>query len=409
MIVGTVGSFLQAWVYGDTDPFIESLSAKSIAPRIPLLVSRIEAVGTHPDYRSRGLVEKQFDVHHTWADVLKADITYVTGLRGYYRRFGYELAPALFGGRSGYPANIPKLKPIKNAAGEQEPAPEPYTIRPATVDDAPFITELDRINAIRRRHLTADADEAWWRNMIAGRRMSGSFNKRDIYIIEISDSTANDSRVGFFQLQFTEDMVVRYEITSTHKGHSWSTKKAESSNKPIPEHLPDTWAFTFLLPPAHPVFTALRVDLLMPRIRPEYRMYTRFVDLPRYLSRISPVLTYRLQASPVWRTHTMTLGLCINHGNVGARGGSILNIDSGVVSVEKAPLGVSLEEVGWKDYFGAGGGTLMGMMLMGLESATELGERYPADVEPAGVSRGVLDCLFPGKNGVNTGEVYALD
>ncbi|KAI8839960.1 hypothetical protein BC829DRAFT_403559, partial [Chytridium lagenaria] len=340
MIVGTVGSFLQAWVYGDTDPFIESLSAKSIVPRIPLLVSRIEAVGTHPDYRSRGLVEKQFDVHHTWAD---------------------------------------------NAAGEQEPAPEPYTIRPATVDDAPFITELDRINAIRRRHLTADADEAWWRNMIAGRRMSGSFNKRDIYIIEISDSTANDSRVGFFQLQFTEDMVVRYEITSTHKGHSWSTKKAESSNKPIPEHLPDTWAFTFLLPPAHPVFTALRVDLLMPRIRPEYRMYTRFVDLPRYLSRISPVLTYRLQASPVWRTHTMTLGLCINHGNVGARGGSILNIDSGVVS-----------EVGWKDYFG-GGWDFDGDDVDGVGECDGVGER------------GVLDCLFPGKNGVNTGEVYALD
>ena len=68
-----------------------------------------ELVGTHPDYRRRGLVREQFEVLHRWSKERGHLMQAIAGIPYYYRRFGYEMA-VYMGGDVGstsrtYPAN----------------------------------------------------------------------------------------------------------------------------------------------------------------------------------------------------------------------------------------------------------------------------------------------------------------
>lgn len=51
-----------------------------------------EIVGTHPDYRRRGLVRRQFEVMHEWAKQRGHFFNTVMGIPYYYKQFGYEYA-----------------------------------------------------------------------------------------------------------------------------------------------------------------------------------------------------------------------------------------------------------------------------------------------------------------------------
>ena len=51
-----------------------------------------ELVGTHPDYRRRGLVREQFEVLHRWSKERGHLMQAIAGIPYYYRRFGYEMA-----------------------------------------------------------------------------------------------------------------------------------------------------------------------------------------------------------------------------------------------------------------------------------------------------------------------------
>lgn len=59
---------------------------------IPVPVGRPEIVSTHPDYRNRGLIRKQFDLMHGWGDERGHLVQGITGIPYYYRQFGYEMA-----------------------------------------------------------------------------------------------------------------------------------------------------------------------------------------------------------------------------------------------------------------------------------------------------------------------------
>jgi GNAT superfamily N-acetyltransferase len=51
-----------------------------------------ELVGTHPDYRRRGLIREQFEVLHRWSGERGHLMQAIGGIPYYYRRFGYEMA-----------------------------------------------------------------------------------------------------------------------------------------------------------------------------------------------------------------------------------------------------------------------------------------------------------------------------
>ena len=104
---------------------------------IPFKVGRVELVGTHPDYRRRGLVRAQFEAIHRLSTERGEVVQAITGIPNYYRQFGYEMAMTLGGGRIGHKSHVPELK---------EDESEPYRVRPAMEEDLGFIAELyDRI------------------------------------------------------------------------------------------------------------------------------------------------------------------------------------------------------------------------------------------------------------------------
>ena len=53
---------------------------------------RPELVSTHPDYRNRGLIRRQFELMHRWGDERGHMVQGITGIPSYYRQFGYEMA-----------------------------------------------------------------------------------------------------------------------------------------------------------------------------------------------------------------------------------------------------------------------------------------------------------------------------
>ena len=116
-IVSSLNLISQTWSYGG----------------IPFGVGRPELVGTHPEYRNRGLVRIQFDEVHRWSAARGELLQGITGIPYYYRLFGYEMAVTLGGGRSGFSPHVPEL-----ADGKAED----FNIRPAIEADLPFIADL---------------------------------------------------------------------------------------------------------------------------------------------------------------------------------------------------------------------------------------------------------------------------
>ena len=90
----TVGDFL---VVEDTATG-EIVSSTNLIPQtwsyagIEFGVGRPELVGTHPDYRRRGLVRAQFEVLHQWSAERGHSVQAITGIPWYYRQFGYDMA-----------------------------------------------------------------------------------------------------------------------------------------------------------------------------------------------------------------------------------------------------------------------------------------------------------------------------
>ncbi|KAI8849814.1 hypothetical protein BC829DRAFT_390749 [Chytridium lagenaria] len=420
MVVSCMMSIPQIWTYGETTRI------SSDAPRVPLLTMRPEAVGTHPSYRSQKLTEKQFAIHDTWSEALGHDISFLIGIEGFYRRFGYELAPQCLGGRRGYAATLPKL-------GKDET--EPYVIRKATLEDAVFLTDIDRRAAARRRHLSCDVDEAWWRNMIGGKLQKGAHNDRDIFIIEEAAAEGSEiltgNRVGFFQTS-PHLQIIRFEVDPDISGHSW-TSVTPTLLRWLPVHslsklqakdpaatLPESWSFSLSLAPNHPCFSAIRSDLHLPRIVAPYRMYTKIPNLPVFLNRISSVLTYRLQRSIVFNHYTGSLALVINPSNAAKNGGTVLTITDGrITDVSPAKEGSTLDGLmgdGVNNAFTMGGSaTWFVQIVMGMETASGMAEKYPGDCASEGMATRLLDVMFPRKAmdsedwGVNCEEVYPVD
>ena len=281
-IVSSLNLIPQTWTYGG----------------IPFGVGRVELVGTRPDYRRRGLVRRQMAVVHRWSADRGHLVQAITGIPHYYRRFGYELALDLFGGRTGYRHHVPDL-----AAG----ATEPFRVRPATTEDLPFVAGLEE-TARRRSLVAAVRDEALWRYELDGRRDE---KRRALRIVEEPDGRPVGYLVHIGELWGPGMVVLAYELVS---GTSWLAatptvlrylKATGEAYQERPGARPWT-AFTFALGAEHPVYRAIPERL--PRTAPPFTYYLRVPDLAAFLRHVAPVLEGRLAAS-VAAGHTGELRL----------------------------------------------------------------------------------------------------
>ncbi len=257
-------------------------------------VGRPEMVGTHPDYRRRGLVRAQFEVIHQWSDERGQKMQAITGRPWFYRQFGYEMALELGGGRVGYMPHVPRLK---------EGEVEPYRVRPATEADGPFIAQVYQ-QATKRSLVACVRDESLWRYELLGRN-ERSANRSELRVIETAKRepvgflvhppklrqamlgvTVYELKAGVSWLAVTPS-VIRY-VQATGQGYAARDQK-------------EFGAFAFWLGTEHPVYQVAQ-DWL-PHARKPYAWYVRVPDLPDFLRHIGPVLERRLAESVLVR-HT---------------------------------------------------------------------------------------------------------
>ena len=96
-------------------------------------LGRPEYVATLPEYRNRGLIRMLFEMIHARSADRGDLVQAITGIRYYYRQFGYEYALDLGGARRIYVAAIPAQK--QSVSGV-------YRLRRATEDDASHMLAL---------------------------------------------------------------------------------------------------------------------------------------------------------------------------------------------------------------------------------------------------------------------------
>lgn len=269
-------------------------------------VGRPELVGTHPDYRRRGLVRAQFEVIHRWSDERGEKVQALTGIPWYYRQFGYEMALTLRGGRVGYKPQVPRLK-----NGEKEA----YRVRPGSEADLAFIAKLHEEGA-KRYLVSCLRDEALWRYEL-GCRSAKSSERREIRLVETLEGKA----VGFFihltGLWRNIFGVTLYELRS---GVSWLAptptviRYLQAAGEDYAAGNEDEFeGFGFWLGSEHPVYDVIKSRL--PEIHDPYAWYLRVADLPDFLSHVSPVLENRLEESALIG-HTGELKISFYHSGL---------------------------------------------------------------------------------------------
>lgn len=274
-IVSSLNHISQTWTYDG----------------IPFKVGRPELVGTLPDYRHKRLVQIQFDEIHRWSAERGEMVQAITGIPYYYKRFGYEMGLELSGGRTGFSVMMPVLK-----EGESEP----FTLRPASESDIPFLgTVYDYANT--RKLICATRDEAMWRYELKG-KSEKNINRNHYRVIE----NAAGEQVGYITHPwFNWDWGLALFEYELKPGVSWlavtpsvaryalaTSKEYALRDKEAPEKK-STVAFSF--GSAHPVYEVWPEKL--PRTRPTYAWYVRVPDLSEFLRHIAPALEKRIARS----------------------------------------------------------------------------------------------------------------
>ena len=269
-------------------------------------VGRIELVGTHPDFRRRGLVRRQMDLVHRWSAERGHLLQGITGIHWYYRQYGYEMALDLDAHRRVAPTSIPTLP-----AGETEP----YRLRPATPADLPFIAETDA-HGRARSLVSCVRDEVLWRHELDG-QSEGSAVRVALLVIETVDGGGGEPArpVGFVvhaaALWQGGLWILGCELTP---GASWlalapglmrglqmigddlATRPVSDAGPGDGQPAPRLDRIVLDLGADHPLYRALPERAR--EATPPYAWYVRVPDLPAFVRRVAPVLEARLADSP---------------------------------------------------------------------------------------------------------------
>jgi hypothetical protein len=257
---------------------------------IPFGVGRPEAVATDPDYRRRGLVRRQFQVHHARSAAMGHLVQAITGIPWYYRQYGYEYAINLGGGR---------LVPFQFIAPAKEGETELYRLRPITAEDIPFVALLyERATA---RSLVACPRPDWmWQHLLTN-ASPRSFENRPFQIME----TADGRPVGYLapsremghdlyainELEVIQGQSLREVMPFVLRGlKSMAEAQAAEQNKTVN-------TLFFQIGVDHPLYTAIPDNLGGTRHR--YGWYVRVEDIPGFIRQVAPALEERLAQSPL--------------------------------------------------------------------------------------------------------------
>jgi predicted N-acetyltransferase YhbS len=136
---------------------------------VDIPVGEMGIVGTHKDYRNRGLIRKQVELFKQRLRERGCLLSQIQGIPYYYRQFGYEYA-------------LPLEQWLTLQARQVPEQPESaFTFRQATLDDVPTLMHLYDVAAPDLAIHTA-RDEAIWRYLLTDTK--GTEMERETFLIE---------------------------------------------------------------------------------------------------------------------------------------------------------------------------------------------------------------------------------
>ena len=341
---------------------------------------RPEAVATHPDYRNRGFVRAIFELLHARSEARGHLIQGITGIRYYYRLFGYEYAADL-GGQINVPfTSIPPLEPGKT---------EPYTLRGASASDLPLALELYERDCARYA-LTARISAEYWRWVAFGQDRASGEGWTTRMIVDAAGTTVgyaatatarHSDEIALHALNLREGTSLASVLPSLLRG------LVAVSGEPLPrkQGLPAPSRVALGLGREHPVYRLLtEAQCQGVRRAPAYAWYLRVPDVPKLLLLMRDTLAARLAGSPV-AGYTGELRLTFYPGGL-----RLLFAGGRLESVERWR-----EDHAWGPRAQAGFPPHVFLKLVfGYRSLAELGESYP-DVTANDEARPLLEALFP--------------
>lgn len=353
---------------------------------IPFGVGRPEFVATNPEYRNRGLIRTIFNMLHARSDGEGHLMQGITGIPYFYRQFGYEMVLDLGGGRTSYVSLIPQKE------GDE---PEPYTLRQATLEDAPTVAAL---YDDRRHHslFWHEASDGFWREQIAYWDAPDIVDKdpytlgRGLCVCVVEDQnheicasavlpvrrSGNSLHVRAFNVSPKLDL---------HAAIPSLLRLLRAYGEALPTRGPDTPPlneFDFNLGRTHPLYDAMGKELA-PLVHEPYAWYIRMPDVPAFIRRIQPVLEARLADSNM-------AGFCGELKLDFYRGGLRMVLDAGKITAVEA----------WKpptygDHADGGSPPLLFLhVLLSYRGVDEVDKLYP-DFWVNNKARQLLRILFP--------------
>jgi predicted N-acetyltransferase YhbS len=132
-------------------------------------------VGTHEDYRGRGLIRKQVEVFKRRLRERGCLLSHIQGIPYYYRQFGYEYALAL---------ERWLMLEMRHIPDQSKSA---FSFRQATLDDISTLTRL-YTEAAQDLAIHAVRDEAIWRYLLTD--ANGTETERDILLVQDANGKA---------------------------------------------------------------------------------------------------------------------------------------------------------------------------------------------------------------------------
>ncbi|MDQ3931099.1 MAG: GNAT family N-acetyltransferase [Chloroflexota bacterium] len=257
---------------------------------VPFKVGQPELVSTHPDYRRRGLVRRQFEEVHRWGDERGELAQAISGIPWYYRQFGYEMAIPMYGGRAGYTPHVPALKPG---------ATEPYNVREATEADVPFLLQM--LEQMSRRYLVAAVKGERQLLYEMRGRSEQTLIRKALCVVETPGAEPVGMLVRDYKMTGTRVAAHAYELKP---GVSWAAvtptvvRHLAAVGREWAQHQQGEWnTYVLALGTEHPAYQALPDRL--PRVLKPYAWYVRVPDLPAFVRHVSTAMEQRLAGSPV--------------------------------------------------------------------------------------------------------------
>ncbi len=263
-------------------------------------VGRPEIVATLPAYRKRGLIRALFEMFHARSAARGEMVQAITGIDYYYRQFGYEYALDLGGSRTFAVEGVPPLK---------EGEVEPYTLRPATVEDVPHLQAL-YARLCRKSLVYAEATADNWRYYITiwdepvvrsqRHEIAGAAIRmymvvdREGHICGFASTAARrrTNKYGVYDLEFYPGVNWQAALPSLLRAF----RAIGRDLRPMAPDAPPFSELVLALGRSHPAYDVLD-EKLQARSDKVYAWYVRVPDVQGFVRHIAPVLEQRLAGS----------------------------------------------------------------------------------------------------------------